>query len=140
MDDLGSGSYENRILSSRLRWLALAAGCVSGIALVSFGVLSVFGLLPMVGAAIQRRMPRVGRWVLYVGAALLTYLVVPFGMVALRETIKTGFFPFDFVAVTLTLAWLLSPALVIWCDVALVVEAVRERRTRRSAQAAMKTR
>lgn len=130
-------SYQNRILSSRLRWLAVAAGCISGIALVSFVVLAAFGILPIVAAAIQRRTPRVGRMVLYVGAAALTYLVVPFGMIALRDTIKTGFFRLDFVAVTLTLAWILSPPLVIWCDVALVLEAVRERRARHAAQAAI---
>jgi hypothetical protein len=134
VDDLESVSYQNRVLSSRLRWLALAAGCSSGIALVSFGVLSIFGILPIVGAAIQRRMPRVGRLVLYVGIVLLTYLIVPFGMIALRETIRTSLFPLDFVGLTLTLMWILSPPLVICCDVVLIVEAVRQRRTRRAAQ------
>lgn len=126
-------SYQNRILPSRLRWLAVAAGCVSGIALVSFVALAAFGILPIVGAAIQGRIPRVERMVLYVGAAALIYLVVPFGLIVLRDTIKTGFFRLDFVALTLTLAWILSPPLVIWCNVALVAEAVRERRTRRAA-------
>lgn len=137
MNVLQRATYRDRILSSRLRRLAVAAGCVSGIALVSFGVLSAFGILPILGAAIQRRTPRLGRLVLYVGIALLTYLVVPFGIVALRETIETGFFPLDFVALTLSLAWMLSLPLVIWCDVALAVEAVKERRSRRATQAAI---
>ncbi|HEY6937116.1 MAG TPA: hypothetical protein VI424_08180, partial [Terriglobales bacterium] len=119
MNGSEAANYQNRILSSRLRWLAVAAGCVSGIALVSFGVLSVFGILPIVGAAIQRPMPRVGRLVLYVGAALLTYIVIPFGIIVLRDTVKTGFLYLDFNYLTITWAWLLSPALIIWCDAAL---------------------
>jgi hypothetical protein len=66
----------------------------------------------------------------------LTYLIVPFGMIALRDTIRTRFFPLDFVGLTLTLMWILSPPLVICCAVVLIVEAVRERRTRRAADAA----
>lgn len=79
-------------------------------------------------------MPRVGRLVLYVGAALLTYIVIPFGIIVLRDTVKTGFLYLDFNYLTITWAWLLSPALIIWCDAALVVEAVRERRSRGAAQ------
>ena len=75
--------------------------------------------------------------VIYLGAAFLTYLVVPFGIIVLRDTVKTGFLYLDFVYLTLAWAWLLSPVLVIWCDVALVLEAVRERRMRRAAQVAM---
>lgn len=75
-----------------------------------------------------------GRLVIYLGAAFLTYMVVPFGVIALRDTLKMGFLYFRFYYLTITLAWLLSPALVIWCDAALVLEAVRERRTRQACQ------
>jgi hypothetical protein len=68
---------------------------------------------------------------LYLGAPLLCIWVVPFAGVYWWETIKGhNYPPLDVRALSLFFAWLLSPILLIWCNAALLVEAVKERRAR----------
>lgn len=101
-----------------------------GIALLSFKWLSVSGVFLILGAAVQPRMPRAGRWLLSVAAPLLCVWIVPMGGLFLVAAIKGEPLPHDFFGLGLILAWLLAPILLVWCVAALVVEAVKERRSR----------
>jgi hypothetical protein len=125
---LESGVYEKRVLPRKVRRLAVVTGCVVGIALLSFKWLAVAGIFLIVGAAVQPWMPRTGRWVLSVVAPLLGVWIVPMGGLFLLGAVKGETLGLDFYSRGLAFAWMLSPILLIWCNVALVVEARRERR------------
>jgi hypothetical protein len=127
---LESVSYKSRILTRKLRILALITGCIVGIALMSYTWLSLSAIPLILGALFQPRVPRTGRLLLFVAAPLLSAWVVPLGVIMLVGTARGDPFPHDFLGVILTFAWILSPMLLIWCDTALVVEAVKERRAR----------
>jgi hypothetical protein len=112
------------IVSPKLRWLAILAGCFSAV----FGV-SAFGApFLILGAAIQPRARTSGRWLMWLGALLLSLVVVPFGTGAVFEGAKrlgrdnwsSPIFPL----------FVVSTALMYWCDVALVMEAIRLRRNK----------
>jgi len=112
------------IVSAKLRWLAILAGCFSAV----FGV-SAFGApFLILGAAIQPRARTSGRWLMWLGALLLSLVVVPFGTGAVFEGAKrlgrdnwsSPIFPL----------FVVSTALMYWCDVALVMEAIRLRRNK----------
>ncbi len=112
------------IVSLKLRWLAILAGCFSAV----FGV-SAFGApFLILGAAIQPRARTSGRWLMWLGALLLSLIVVPFGTRAVFEGAKhLGRDNFSF---TLFPLFVVSTALVYWCDVALVMQALRVRRNK----------
>jgi glucan phosphoethanolaminetransferase (alkaline phosphatase superfamily) len=105
-----------------LRLLAILAGGLSG-----FGGFLVFGIVfcfvPVVlilGAIIQPYVPRLGRWVFSVGAMLVTVYVVlflvpqAFGAITMLRHYHE---PHDLAVLSL---FVLSTALVIWLDAALV--------------------
>jgi hypothetical protein len=129
-DALESVSYKSRILPRKLRFLAVMTGCVVGIALMSYTWRSLSAIPLILGAVLQPRVPRMGRLLLSVAAPLLSAWVVPLGVIMLVGTVRGDPFPHDFLGVSLTLAWILSPILLLWCDATLVAEAVKERRTR----------
>ena len=131
-----SANYENRILSRKTRGLAAVTGFVSGVALLSFKWLCVAGIFLIIGAVLQPRLPRAGRWLLYVAVPLMSVWVVPLGVLTLVATATGERPPYDVFGLSLALAWTLSPVLLIWCNAALVVEAVKDRRARRDAPAA----
>jgi hypothetical protein len=109
-------------LPFRIQWLAVAAGCATGIALLGFS----WGLAPLaifliIGAVLSRGFPRAGKWLILGPALLLSVLVLPFcvvNVVPLVKDISTG--PRDFNFVLMSLAWLLSPILLIACIAAIV--------------------
>ena len=121
---------KNRILPRNVRWLAVVTGCVVGIALLSFKWAASCGIVLIVAAVVQPWMPRTGRWVLSVVAPLLGVWIVPMGGLFLLGAVKGETLGIDFSSRGLALAWMLSPILLIWCNVALVVEARKERRAR----------
>ena len=128
-----SVDYKNRILSRKTRWLAALTGCVSGVALLSFSWLCVLGIILIIGAVLQPRVPRAGRWLLYVATPLLSLWVVPTGAVVWVETAKgLSHITHEVIPQGLSLAWIVSPILLIWCNAVLLVEAVKERRTRQA--------
>ena len=112
----------SRTLPGRIQWLAGAAGCASAIALLGVsGVLSLLAIFLIVGAAVSRGFPRAGRWFILAPALLLSVLVLPFcvaNLVPLVKDISIG--PHDFNFVVMSLAWLLSPVLLISCIAAVV--------------------
>jgi len=128
---LESVHHQKRILSRKIRWLAIVTGSMTGMALLSFLWLSLSGMILIVGGVVQPRLPRTGRWLLSVGAPLLSIWLIPFGGGLWWETMKgLNPPPSDVLHLILLLAWLVSPVLLIWLNAALVLEAVKERRTR----------
>jgi hypothetical protein len=112
------------IVSSKARWLAVATGCFTAIA-GSLGFTWGFAIVPsflIVGAVVQPRLPRTGRVLMCAGALALTLWVLSFCFFILPENRFTN--RPDVLAVTLV-----SVLLVALCDVALVMEEVKSRRT-----------
>lgn len=130
---LEPAGYKSRILPRQILWLAVVTGCVAGMALLSFKWGAVAGLFLIMGAVVQPFMPRTGRWLLSVVAPLLGIWIVPLGGLFLLGAVKGKALGGDFNSRGLALAWRLSPILLIWCNVALVIEARRERRARQPA-------
>jgi hypothetical protein len=110
------------IFPNGIRLLAILAGCLSGFAgFLVFGI--VFCFVPVVlilGAIIQPYVPRLGRWVFSIGAMLVSVyvalFVVPqaFGAITMLPDYHE---PHDVAVLSL---FVLSIALVVWLDVALV--------------------
>jgi hypothetical protein len=110
------------IVSVKLRWLAILAGCFSAV----FGV-SAFGApFLILGAAIQPRARTSGRWLMWLGALLLSLVVVPFGTAAVFEGAKR--LGRDNWSFTIFPLFVVSTALLYWCDVALVMEGLRRQK------------
>jgi hypothetical protein len=109
-------------LPVRIQWLAVAAGCATGIALLGFsGVLALLAIFLIIGAVVSRGFPRAGKWFILGPALLLSVLVLPFcvvNVVPLVRDISTA--PRDFNFVVMSLAWLVSPMLLITCIAAIV--------------------
>jgi len=120
----------NGIVSSRMRWLAVATGCFTGAA-GSVGFTWGFAIVPsilIVGAIVQPRSPRAGRVLMCAGALSLSIWVLCFWLFILPGS-RFANRPS---AIALTLVSVLLVAL---CDVATVIEEVKLRR----AQGAEKT-
>lgn len=115
-------SEPSRVLPGRIQWLAGAAGCATGIALLGVSwVISLLAIFLIIGGAVSRGFPHAGRWFILAPALLLSVLVLPFcvaNLVPLVKDISIG--PHDFNYVVMSLAWLLSPVLLIWCIAAVV--------------------
>lgn len=112
------------IVSVKLRWLVILAGCFSAV----FGLMAFGAPFLILGAAIQPRARTSGRWLMWLGALLLSLIVVPFGTGAVFEGARhLGRDNWSF---TIFPLFVVSTALVYWCDVALVMEALRLRRTK----------
>ena len=92
-------------------------------------------IFPIIAVIVQPRLPRAGRWLLSVAAPLLSVWIVPIGIMVLVKTVRGEPWPHDFIGVVFELAWTLSPILLIWCNAALVIEAVKERCARRDVPA-----
>ena len=112
------------IISVKLRRLAIATGCfvaITGLLLWTHPIPPCFLAL---GAAIQPRSPRPGRWLMWVSAFSMTVFAAIFlfadGVAALLSS---------FTIITLPeIVILLAVAAELWCDVALVLEAVQRMR------------
>ena len=87
-DALESVSYKSRILPRKLRFLAVIAGCVVGIALMSYTWLSLSAIPLILGAVLQPRVPRTGRLLPSMAAPLLSVCVVPLGVIMLVGTVR----------------------------------------------------
>lgn len=110
-------SLDADVLSAKLRWLAVLAGCSSAI----FGVMAFGAIFLILAALIQARARTTGRWLMWLGALLLS-VVIPYGIgiVFSRASWSINTFPL----------FLLSTVLVCWCDLALLIEALRSKRSR----------
>ena len=112
------------IVSSKTRWLAVATGCLAAV-VGSLGFTWGFAIVPgflIVGAIVQPRLPRTGRVLTCAGAVSLSFWVLCFYAFILPESRfanRTGL-------MALTLVLVLLVAL---CDVAIVIDEIKLRRT-----------
>ena len=79
-------------------------------------MLSLLAIFLIIGPVVSRGFPRARRWFILAPALLLSVLVLPFcvaNLVPLVNDISIG--PYDFNFVVMSVAWLLSPVLLISC-------------------------
>jgi hypothetical protein len=121
------GSVLSQTLPRRIRWLAAAAGCATGIALLGLSwILSLSAIFLILGAVIPRRFPRAGRWFILAPALLLGVLVLPICFANPVEMIRDLFVgPRDFNYLAMSVSWVLSPILLIWCITAVLRDLVK---------------
>jgi len=113
------------VVSSKVRWFAVATGCLTAIA-GSFALGLGFASVPIfliVGAILQPRFPRTGRGLMCAGALWLSFWVFDVGVLMLIES-HPGY---RFGIVNLIIV--ASVLLVALCDLALVIEEVKIRRS-----------
>jgi hypothetical protein len=133
--------HEGQILPLGIRLLAAATGCVTGIAFLGLSeTLSLLGIFLILGAIVVGSLPCAGRW-LIVGTALLgSVFILPICLSHPIEIVSGPFVgtvapvrlrsiggPHDLTFLPMSLSWLLSPILLLWCDAALLIEAVKGR-------------
>ena len=118
-----SANLTDKIVSSKVRWFAVATGCFTAVAgAFSFGF--GFAIVPsflIVGALLQPYFPRVGRGLLCAGALWLSFWVFAIGIPLLLEHRS----PDRPVVLGLTLT---SVLLVAVCDLAIWIEELKMRR------------
>jgi hypothetical protein len=114
---------ESELFSRRVRWLAIATGVVSALALFP-----VWFLLPpmflIAGGIIQSRFTTAGRWLVWAGAAAVGPITFMYDAMLFPHS---GLQP-QYMAV----AFSASTVLLIWCYAELVIDGVRRIRARRS--------
>jgi hypothetical protein len=128
---INSKKYAGFPVHRGTRWLAIAAGCLSGVAgALQYGPFSL--IIPSVlvlGAIIQPWSFRPGKWLMWLGAFFLTlYVGFLFAPQIVDITVNSGLRSLDslriWILFSLTAA---SVLLVVWCDIALAVEGRRSR-------------
>lgn len=114
----------SRILSRRIQWVAAAAGCVTGVALLGFGwTVSFLAVFLIIAAAVSSRFPRAGGWFIVLPALVLSVIVLPICIANPVELLKALFLgPHDFNFLAMSISWLLSPILLIWCVTAVMTK------------------
>lgn len=107
----------SRIPSRRTQWLAAIAGFVAAVAFLGLSwMYSILASFLVFGAALSSWFPRVGRWLILVPAFLSSVIIVPVFVANASEMVHGVFVgPHDFNFVAMSLSWLLSPVLLIWC-------------------------
>jgi hypothetical protein len=111
------------IFSARMRWVAIATGIASALALFPILYL-LYPALLIAGGLIQPRFPTTGRWLVWAGAAELWTVLITYDVYVL--------FPHPFQLPYMGLAFSASTVLLIWCSVELIVEGINRLRIRRS--------
>lgn len=111
------------------RCLAIFAGCVSGLAgFLTIGIVLLFvPVLLILGALIQPSAPRLGRWLLAIGAMLVSVSVGLFFVPAAVKGISSVSSYHDAGAVAIVASFVISIVLVGWTDVALVINERKKR-------------
>ena len=107
-----------------LRWLAACTGLVafSGAALTSLYL--PFPVVLIVGAAILSKWPRTGRWLMWIGASVLSVCLLPAYVLLLREM---HFAYADLLILLIDIGWIGTLILLPLCDVMLVIDAFKRR-------------
>lgn len=132
---MGVDEAKHGIFPGRIRLLAILAGCISGlIGSLSMGYgFAIFPSLLILGAAVaQPLLPRSGRWIMLIGALMLSVAALPFGAEMMFYGIRPLARYHDFNALGVFTLWVMSFLLVAWCDVVLLVEAIRGSRPRQT--------
>jgi hypothetical protein len=124
------GGAFSRILPRRIQWLAAAAGCLTGVALLGLSwIVSLLAVFLIMAAPVSSWFPRAGRWLILVSALVLSAIVLPICVANPVELVRDFVVgPHDFNFLALSLSWLLSPILLIWCVTAVVTTFVKHKR------------
>jgi hypothetical protein len=118
------------ILPTRIRWLAVGAGSAAGFCNVGLTLIfPIFSFPLILGAIVQPRSGRSGRWLVWVGALLLSPSVI-FDFVAIVHSIRTWGLYRDAIQVTLFVLCIVTVLLFAWLGAELAFEAIGLRRTR----------
>jgi hypothetical protein len=113
-----------QLVTPGTRRVAIIAGCLAGVtgSLASGPLFFFLPAILILGAILQRWSPRPGRWLMWLGAVLLTQNFGGLCKVALESSQSLGF---DQLIIRSLL--ILSVGLIWWCDVALVIGVYRTR-------------
>jgi hypothetical protein len=114
------------IFSARIRWVAIATGVASALALFPALFLLPPALL-IAGGLMQPRFPTTGKWFLWVGAANLWVLVIVYDGMMIQDSRGHTETP-EYMLLT----FLATTVLLIWCSVELVSDAIKRMSARRS--------
>jgi hypothetical protein len=125
-----SKSHTNVVIPNRTRWLVIGAGCFYGlVGFLHYGWLFVFvPIILILGAVVQPRFNHLGRWLLALGTFIVTLYGMSFAVPAV-ELIGRLPLHHSLEEVVFLLLFLVTVLLIVWCDVALIME---ERKSRRS--------
>jgi hypothetical protein len=99
---------QTAIFSPRIRWVAIATGVASGLALFPILFFLYPGLL-IAGGYIQPRFPTIGKWFVWVGAASLWVDVIVYDEMMFQDlrgqTKSPEYMVLTFSATTVLLTW-----------------------------------
>ena len=113
-------------MPGRARGAAIAAGGTAGVFLMFLSPLALIFAAPLIlGALVQPRSPRSGRSLMWIGAPVLSCVTLLYSVRIVLEGIRY----FDLTMVAIYVVSVATTMIVIWCDVELVLEAIRQRRT-----------
>ena len=112
--------------SRRIRWVAIATGVVSALALFPILFL-LYPALLIAGGLMQPRFPITGKWFLWVGTADLWAVLIVYDAMMIRDTWSQTKTP-EFMVLTFSA----TTVLLTWCSVELVADALKRMRARRS--------
>jgi hypothetical protein len=111
------------VVSNKIRWLAVIAGCAS----IVFGPLAFGSLFLVVGAVVQPRAPTSAKWLMWVGALLLSVFVIPLGISTAFEQAKLTHLDHHITMDPMFVLLALSATILCCCDAALLIEALKSR-------------
>lgn len=125
-------SQNREVTRSRIRRLAIATACVTAAATLTTGGGFLLTIPLICGVIAESGSPRRGRWLMWVGAAYLSVTLLPMEIVILPEFITEfrSYHRLGGLGPILAPLWIASIFLIICCDVALLIDAVKTRRNR----------
>jgi hypothetical protein len=115
-------------VSKKVRWLAIIAGFTTAvISLFMFGLeSSISAAILILAALVQPYFGRPGRWLMWLGAFFLSITGILLGAAIPEGFQMLRLHPSSTVLALLSLT-ILSVLLLIWCDVALIADAIKHR-------------
>ena len=124
------GGAFSRTLPRRIQLVAAAAGCVTGVALLGLSwIVSLLAVFLVIAAPVPSWFPRAGRWLILVPALVLSAIVLPICVANPVELVRDfAVGPRDFNFLAMSVSWLLSPILLIWCVTAVVTNFLKHKR------------
>ncbi|MGA8500038.1 MAG: hypothetical protein WB683_00685 [Candidatus Sulfotelmatobacter sp.] len=110
------------ILSKRIRWLAIATGVASALALFPILFL-LYPALLTVGGIIQPRSPVTGRWFVWVGAAMLGPVLMLYDIMILQDAFSSG--PYTSTPILMLITFPPATILFIWFCAELAADSIK---------------
>lgn len=105
-------------VSSRLRWLAIAAGLTSAVAFYPSGFLFIYPILLFGGGILAPRLNRPGRWLMWIGAIGTDCILLQYNIIAFHR-VRFGN---GTILSTFLILMSLSTLLATWCSIELIVD------------------